>query len=179
MVNMINTCKFRSSDPKFNVQLAKTTNREVLEWEGIIRRMYCPSPNKPNNKIYGLRLYEDCFLLTFYWITFYLVQNVSIFLVERLSNGVVYTDSQIKMIDVTFKKWTNWILHKRMTTAEILEKFPIFLSHHIDKKFDKAVLLHLEYQYLTITNPCYGNSKSSVGTQKGLVSSSITSVWSY
>ena len=56
-----------------------------------------------------------------------------------------------------------------MTTAEILEKFPIFLSHHIDKKFDKAVLLHLEYQYLTITNPCYGNSKSSVGAQqKGL-----------
>ena len=101
---MINRCKFRSSDPRFIVQLAKTTNREVLESEGIIRRVYCPSPNKPDNNIYGLRLYEDCFLLTFYLITFYSVQNVSIFLVERLSNGVVYADSQIKMMDVTFNK---------------------------------------------------------------------------
>ena len=141
--------------------------------------MYCPSPNKPNNYIYGLQLYENCFLHTFYLITFYLVQNVSIFLVERLSNGVVYTDSQIKMMDVTFKKRTNWILHKRMTTAEILEKFPIFLRHHIDKNIYKAVLLHLQYQYLTSPNPVIKNSKSSVGTQKRLVSSSISLVWSY
>ena len=93
---------------------------------------------------------------------------------ERLSNGVVYTDSQLKMMDVTFKKRMKW-----MTTAEILEKFPIFLRHHIDKKFYKAVLSHLQYQYLTIPNPVIKNSKSSVGTQKRLVSSSISSVWSY
>ena len=101
MVDMINRprCKFRSSDPRFIAQLAKTKNGEVLESEGIIRRMYCPSPNKPKNNIYGLRLYENCFLHTFYFITFYLVQNFSIFLVERLLDGVVYTDSQIKMMD--------------------------------------------------------------------------------
>ena len=67
---------------------------------------------------------------------------------ERLSNGVGYTDSQLKMMDVTFKKRMKW-----MTTAEVLEKFPIFLRHHIDKKFYKAVLLHLQFQYLTIPNP--------------------------
>ena len=112
-------------------------------------------------------------ILSTYFI-FYLVQNFSIFSVERLSNGVGYTDSQLKMMDVTFKKRMKW-----MTTAEILEKFPIFLRHHIDKKFDKAVLLHLQYQYQTIPNPCYKKSKSSVGTHKRLVSSSISSVWSY
>ena len=113
----------------------------MLESEGINRRMYCPSPTKPDNYIYGLPLYENCFLHTFYVITFYLVQNFSIFFVERLSNGVVYTDSQIKMMEGTFKKRMNWILHKRMTTSEILEKFPMILRHHIDKKVRQGCLV--------------------------------------
>ena len=71
-VDMINRCKFRSSDPKFIVQLAKTTNREVLESEGIIRRVYCPSPNKPDDNINGLGLYENCFQHTFYLFYFLL-----------------------------------------------------------------------------------------------------------
>ena len=74
---------------------------------------------------------------------------------------MVYTDSQKKMMDTTFKMRRNWILHEKMTTTEILEKFPIFLRHPIEvciiaqkklqlmpffvrhekiKKFNKAVL---------------------------------------
>ena len=78
---------------------------------------------------------------------------------------MVYTESPKKMTDVTFKMRRNWILHEKMTTTEIREKFPIiFLRHPIEvcfiaqkklqlmpylvrhekiKKFNKAVLLHL------------------------------------
>ena len=45
---------------------------------------------------------------------------------------MVYTDSQKKMMDTTFKMRRNWILHEKMTTTEILEKFPIFLRHPIE-----------------------------------------------